>query len=81
MSSKIAKMVVKSFHQSNSQILTPREKEVLSLLCKGKSYQMIANDLFVSKETVRTHIKKIYKKLEVHSNAEAVAKAFKERLL
>jgi len=41
---------------------------------------MIANDLFVALDTVRSHIKKIYEKLHVHSKSEAVAKAFKDRL-
>ncbi|MCB0293262.1 MAG: response regulator transcription factor, partial [Calditrichaeota bacterium] len=45
------------------------------------SYKMIADDLFISEETVRRHIKNIYRKLEVHSKSEAVAKAFKEKLV
>ena len=55
--------------------------EVLGLLCKGKSYKMIADKLYISADTVRSHIKSIYKKLEVTSNAEAVAKALKENLV
>ena len=81
MSSKIANLVVRSFHQSRNPTLTNREKDVLQLLCKGKSYQTIAETLFISSETVRTHIKHIYKKLEVHSNTEAVAKAYKDKLI
>ena len=81
MSSSIANMVVRSFHQDQQSILTERERDVLQLLCKGKSYQNIAEALFISNETVRTHIKHIYKKLEVHSNTEAVAKAYKNRLI
>ena len=42
---------------------------------------MIADTLFISEETVRRHIKNIYKKLEVSSKSEAVAKALKERLV
>jgi DNA-binding NarL/FixJ family response regulator len=60
--------------------LTPRETDVLSELCTGKSYKMIADALFISEETVRRHLKSIYRKLEVHSKSEAVIKAFQDRL-
>jgi len=56
--------------------LTPRELSVLRSLSAGNSYKMVANDLGISIETVRTHIKRIYEKLHVHSVAEALAKAF-----
>lgn len=81
MSSKIARLVIGTFRQSKNHNLTAREMDVLQLLCTGKSYKMIADSLFISKETVRTHIKHIYKKLEVHSNAEAVAKAYRDRII
>lgn len=82
MSMQIARMVVGSFrNQSNSEPLSPREKEVLSELCNGKSYKKVAESLFISQDTVRTHIRNIYRKLEVNSKAQAVAKAFKYRLI
>jgi DNA-binding NarL/FixJ family response regulator len=82
MSSNIARLVVSSFHRNiNSNPLTPREQEVLELLASGKSYTSIADKLFVDKETIRTHIKNIYVKLEVHSKADAIAKAKKDRLI
>ncbi|MGH1363383.1 MAG: response regulator transcription factor [Calditrichia bacterium] len=81
MSTLIARMVVKSFQITQQTSLTQRETEVLTHLCKGKSYKMIADDLYISEETVRRHIKNIYRKLEVHSKSEAVAKAFKEKLV
>lgn len=81
MSSQIARMVVDSFKINSHDELTHRETEVLTQLCKGKSYKMIADALFISEETVRRHIKNIYKKLEVSSKSEAVAKALKERLV
>jgi DNA-binding NarL/FixJ family response regulator len=56
--------------------LTPRELEVLQSLSKGNSYKMVADELSISIETVRTHIKRIYEKLHVHSVAEAIAKAY-----
>ncbi|MFZ5517954.1 MAG: response regulator [Candidatus Zhuqueibacterota bacterium] len=81
MTTQIARMVVNSFETRPHTDLTQRETDVLSQLCKGKSYRMIAEALFISEETVRRHIKNIYKKLEVSSKSEAVAKAFKERLV
>ena len=56
--------------------LTPREQDVLHSLAAGNSYKMVAHELGISIDTVRTHIKRIYKKLQVHSVAEAIAKAF-----
>lgn len=82
MSMQIARMVVGSFRsKSDSEPLSPREKEVLSELCQGKSYKKVAESLFISQDTVRTHIRSIYRKLEVNSKAQAVAKAFKYRLV
>jgi len=81
MSTKIARMVVNSFKRNPSPDLSSREREVLSELCEGKSYKMVAESLFISQDTVRTHIRSIYKKLEVNSKAEAVAKALKEKLI
>jgi DNA-binding NarL/FixJ family response regulator len=81
MSTNIARMVVSSFQKNRNSPLTARETEVLELLAKGKSYTTIAEQLFVDKETIRTHIKNIYWKLEVHSKADAIAKATKEKLI
>ena len=81
MSTKIAKMVIRSFQMSTQSPLTSRETEVLQHLSRGKSYTMIANDLFINKETVRTHIKNIYQKLNVNTKAGAIEKATKDRLI
>ncbi|MDX2250136.1 MAG: response regulator transcription factor [Bacteroidia bacterium] len=83
MTSGIARMVVGSFNRfrSPSPDLTRRETEVLEQLCEGKSYKMIADTLFISEDTVRHHLKNIYKKLEVNSKSEAVIKALKDRLV
>lgn len=81
MSTQIARMVVSSFKTIPHSELTQRETEILTQLCKGKSYRMIADTLFISEETVRRHIKNIYKKLKVGSKSEAVAKALKEKLV
>ncbi|UII20185.1 response regulator transcription factor [Fulvivirga ligni] len=81
MSSKIAKLVVNSFQKNPNSPLSPRETEVLELLAKGKSYSMIAQELFITKETAKSHIKNIYSKLQVNSKSEAIAKATKEKLI
>ena len=61
--------------------LTEREKEILSWLVEGMSYKMVANECAISIDTVNVHIKNIYKKLQVHSKSEAVAKAIKGRIV
>ena len=61
--------------------LTERETEILNLLVKGNSYKMIADKCSISIDTVRSHIKKIYDKLHVHSQTEAVAKAIHENIV
>ncbi len=61
--------------------LTPREKEVLACVVNGLSYKMVADQLFISYETVRTHVKHIYEKLHVASLTEVVSKAMKERIV
>lgn len=81
MSSKIAKLVVNSFQKNPNSPLSARETEVLELLSKGKSYSMIARELFVTKETAKSHIKNIYSKLQVNSKSEAIAKATREKLI
>jgi DNA-binding NarL/FixJ family response regulator len=83
MSARIARMVVTSFKMpaSPSAQLTEREREVLDQLCKGKSYKMVADALNITHDTVRHHIKNIYKKLEVHSVSEAILKTMKQKIL
>ena len=61
--------------------LTPREKEILQQLIKGKSYKMIADAVGCSFETVRSHMKNIYVKLHVNSNTEAVLKVLQEKIV
>jgi DNA-binding NarL/FixJ family response regulator len=81
MSTKIASMVVHSFQKNPNSPLSPRETQVLELLAKGKSYSIIAAELFVTKETAKSHIKNIYSKLQVNSKSEAIAKATQEKLI
>lgn len=61
--------------------LTEREQEVLQCLVRGQSYKQCADHLGISLDTVRTHIRAVYKKLQVHSVAEAVARAIREKLV
>ena len=81
MSSNIARMVVESFQKNSNSPLTKRETQVLELLSKGKSYSVIADELFIHKETVKSHIKNIYYKLQVNSKADAIEKALKEKFI
>jgi DNA-binding NarL/FixJ family response regulator len=86
MTSSIATQVLKMFSTINHEKgedynLSDREKEVLSLLVNGYSYKMISAEMYIAIDTVRSHIKKIYEKLHVNSKSEAVAKAFKDRLV
>jgi DNA-binding CsgD family transcriptional regulator len=78
-------MVLDSMQQKspseNPYQLTPKEKEVLTSLSKGNSYKLIADDISISIDTVRSHIRNIYEKLHVHSQTEAVAKAINEKLI
>lgn len=85
MSGQIARKVVDAFanqllddSQENFN-LTQRETEIIDLLSKGFRYKEIAEHLFISKETVRTHIRNVYGKLEVRSNTEAIIKYLKNK--
>jgi DNA-binding NarL/FixJ family response regulator len=60
--------------------LSEREKEILKELTEGFALKFIADKLFISVETVRTHVKNIYKKLHVANRTEAVMKATQQRL-
>jgi DNA-binding NarL/FixJ family response regulator len=71
-----------SITEKNEYIaLSEREKEILALLVKAKSYKAIAAECFISIDTVNTHVRHIYEKLHVHSKSEAVAKAINQRLV
>jgi DNA-binding NarL/FixJ family response regulator len=79
MSPQIARKVVQSFHKPAGKEgekirLTSREEEILKLLSKGFLYKEIAEQLFISPDTVHNHLRHIYEKLQVHSRTEAVVK-------
>lgn len=80
MSPSIAREIVNHLmggRVSKATILTDRQKEILEKLVDGKSYQTIAQELFISVETVRSHVKKMYKVLHVNNKTEAITKYMK----
>jgi DNA-binding NarL/FixJ family response regulator len=79
MSKAIARKLVGSFHRNHQSPLTARETEVLGHLSEGKSYTVIAEELYIGKETTKTHIKNIYSKLLVNSKADAIKVAKEQR--
>jgi len=88
MSSRIAREVINAFKEGAASVqddsgynLSSREKEVLNSLADGNNYKEIADELFISVDTVRHHIRNIYKKLHVHSRSEAVAKAIRKKII
>lgn len=88
MSSRIARQVITAFKEGKSITtdtdnygLSDREISVLNLLSDGYNYQEIAETLFIAVDTVRHHIRNIYKKLHVHSQSEAVAKAIRKKII
>jgi DNA-binding NarL/FixJ family response regulator len=79
MSPNVARMVIASMHKYPSATgdaynLTDREKELLAALAQGNGYKAIAAKFHISIDTVRTHVKNIYQKMEVHSQLAAVSK-------
>jgi DNA-binding NarL/FixJ family response regulator len=79
MSHAIARKVVASFQsakvaQSSDNHLSPREERVLDCLARGLAYKQIADELGISINTIRTHLRHVYEKLHVQSRTEAVAK-------
>ncbi len=88
MSPTIASRVLKLFQQFapqqtevNEYALSDREKQILTLMVEGTDFRHIAEKNFISYETVRTHVKKIYRKLHVTSAMEAVALALKKNIV
>lgn len=78
MSGSIAAKVLKAFQNEirkpESKLLSSRENEVVNLLSKGYRYKDIAKELIISPETVKTHIRSIYEKLQVNNSIDAINK-------
>jgi DNA-binding NarL/FixJ family response regulator len=70
----LASFVGKSVADKSLANLTSRENQILHYLAQGMSNKLVADELTISVETVRTHIKRIYEKLQVHSVTEAIAR-------
>lgn len=86
MTASIARKVLLHFQQppatpSEDYRLSPRELDIVKGLVAGYSYKLIASELFIGIETVRSHIRHIYEKLQVNSKTEAVLKALREGLI
>ena len=86
MSPQIARRVVTFFQKqrpsgASAYDLTPHESRILKLLVDGHHYQTAADEVGVTVNTIRFHLRRIYEKLQVHSKSEAVAKALRERLI
>ncbi|NTW23461.1 MAG: response regulator transcription factor [Lentimicrobium sp.] len=82
MSPQIARYVIKAFQVQNQspgllQNFTQREQELLKALSKGFQYKEIADQMCISIETVRTYVRNIYEKLQVHSRIDAINKVFR----
>jgi DNA-binding NarL/FixJ family response regulator len=83
MSPQIARKVMQFFSRQNvvrSSPLTEKEREVVQGLVDGLSYKMIADRMGITIETVRSYIKKIYSKLQVHSKAEVITMSLRGRI-
>jgi DNA-binding NarL/FixJ family response regulator len=86
MSPEVARRVVALFREirppdeANYQ-LTPHEIRILALLVEGYNYKTAGDELGVSINTIRFHMRSIYEKLQVHSKSEAVAKALRNRVI
>jgi len=86
MTGSIATRALEMFRKQTKQTsaefnLSVKELEILTALTEGKSYKTIAAERFLSTETIKSHVKNIYVKLHVHSKSEAVAKAFREKII
>jgi DNA-binding NarL/FixJ family response regulator len=81
MSANIARMVISSFQRSDQSPLTRRETEILEHIAEGKSRKKIAEELFIDLETVKSHIKNIYQKLDVHSKEDALKTAKEQKFI
>lgn len=84
MSPQIARMVIGEFqnaHNDDAFILTPREKEIVKMMESGLTYKEIGAKLFISPNTVHSHIKKIYEKLHAKNRRDLFTKARKKGVI
>lgn len=81
MSGSVARLVVEQFHVNVNSPLSHREIQVLQMIARGMTYSQIAEELSISRETSKVHIRNIYKKLQVNSKSDAIAVAQRERFI
>jgi DNA-binding NarL/FixJ family response regulator len=81
MSPNVARLVVSSFQKNKNSPLSRRETEILEHIANGKSGSRIAGELFIDAETVKSHIKNIYVKLNVNSKADAIKAARENKFI
>jgi DNA-binding NarL/FixJ family response regulator len=81
MSANVAQLVIRSFQRNAHSPLSRRETQILEEIAKGKNRRVIAEELFIDNETVKSHIKNIYAKLNVHSKADAIRTAKENKLI
>lgn len=81
MSGRVAKIIIDHFHINPDSPLTRREAEILKMVSGGKTYPEISEKLFISRETVKTHIRNTYSKLQVSTRSEAINKALSARFI
>jgi DNA-binding NarL/FixJ family response regulator len=81
MSANIAQIVIRSFQRNTNTPLSRRETQILEEIARGKNRRNIAGELFIDNETVKSHIKNIYAKLNVHSRADAIKRAKENKLI
>jgi DNA-binding NarL/FixJ family response regulator len=81
MSANIAQMVIRSFQRNANSPLSRRETQILEEIARGKNRRVIAGELFIDSETVKSHVKNIYSKLNVHSRADAIRLAKENKLI
>lgn len=74
MSNDIVKKVISSFYRKSYQFFSERENQIIDYLCRGATYKIIADRLFVTTSTINFHIQNIYLKLNVNSKSEALIK-------
>lgn len=80
MSPAIARKIADFYAPKESKTLTKRQLDIVKGIVNGKSYKMIADNLFISLDTVRSHIKNIYTTLEINSKAELIRKSYNNEL-
>jgi DNA-binding NarL/FixJ family response regulator len=81
LSPKVTRIILDSFRLNLMPELSKRQVEILKLMFLGMTYSTIADKLSISKETTKTHMKNIYKKLNVNSKEEALSKAISDRII